>query len=281
MAQITRLKILSILAAVVCAFFMVQGCVHKYDFYLEQPKDTTIVIEGMITNENKRQIIYVSQVSNYQNNKRLPVSGAKVAVTASNDSSYYYLEDTSNLGMYVSEYPFIGIAGNVYYLNVKYNSVTYTAESTMMPVTPPEKITFSKGEDGMMSIQHVAESFVADNPAMYTVDLDWSGIEGYNTQDPKFTKARLYYYSLTSVDVSQLFAPKTEKTVFPQGTMVIERKYSIDRNYELFLRSLLTETKWCGGFFDEAHGNLHTNISNNAAGYFAACTVAIDTVYAN
>ena len=142
MAQITRPNILLVLSAVVCAFFMVQGCVHKYDFYLEQPKDTTIVIEGMITNENKRQIIYVSQVSNYQNNKRLPVSGAKVAVTASNDSSYYYLEDTLNLGMYVSEYPFIGIAGNVYYLNIKYNSVTYTAESTMMPV--PKKSLLQK-----------------------------------------------------------------------------------------------------------------------------------------
>ncbi|MBR4214734.1 MAG: DUF4249 family protein [Bacteroidales bacterium] len=279
MAQINRPKILSVLAAMVCAFFISQGCVHKYDFYLEQPKDTTIVIEGMITNENKRQTIYISTVSSYQDDRRVPVSGAAVAVTASNDSSYYYFEDTLNLGTYISEYPFIGITGNIYYLNVKVNGRTYTAESNMMPVTPPEKISFTKSESGMMSINHVAESFVATNPAMYTIDLDWSDVEGYRKADPKITKARLYYYSLTSVDVSQLFAPKTEKVFFPQGTMVIERKYSLDRDYELFLRSLLTETKWCGGYFDEAHGNLHTNITNGA-GFFAACTVAIDTVYA-
>ena len=280
MAQKNRWYLIKLFGAVFCAFLMFGGCVHKYDFYLDQPKDTTIVIEGMITNENKRQTIYVSQVSNYKNNAREPVSGAMVAVTASNDSSYYYFEDTLSRGMYVSEYPFVGIAGNIYYLNVKVNSATYTAESTMLPVTPPEKLSFVRKPNGMMNIAHVAESFVADNPAMYTLDLDWSGVEGYTQIDPKYTKARLYYYSLTSVDVSQLFAPKTDETVFPEGTMVVERKYSVDHNYELFLRSLLTETKWCGGYFDEAHGNLHTNISNNAAGYFAACTVAVDTVYA-
>ena len=279
MAQKTIPHTLLYIAVVFCAFLFFVDCEHKYDFYLEKPKDTTIVIEGMITNENKRQTIYISTVSSYQDDKRMPVSGALVAVTASNDSSYYYLEDTLNRGTYISEYPFIGIAGNIYYLNIKVNGSTYTAESSMLPVTPPEKITFSKSETGMMSIKHVAESFVADNPAMYTVDLDWSGVEGYKEMNPKHTQARLYYYSLTSVDVSQLFAPKTEKIEFPVGTLVIERKYSIDHNYELFLRSLLTETKWCGGYFDEAHGNLHTNITNGA-GFFAACTVAIDTVWA-
>ncbi|MBO4244190.1 MAG: DUF4249 family protein [Bacteroidales bacterium] len=280
MAQITPSKLISLSSAVVCAFFVCQSCVHKYEFHLEQPKDTTVVIEGMITNENKRQIVYVSQVSRYDNNRRAPVSGAMVAVTASNDSTYYYFEDTLNLGTYVSEYPFIGVAGNIYYLNVKVNGSTYTAESNMLPVTPPEKIKFTRNESGMLSIVHVAESFVADNPAMYTVDLDWSGVDGYKEYDHKNTRARLYYYSLTTVDVSQLFAPKIEKIEFPEGTQVIERKYSIDHNYELFLRSLLTETQWCGGYFDEAHGNLHTNISNNGAGYFSACTIAADTVYA-
>lgn len=279
MAQKTTPHTLLFIAVVFCAFLFLVNCEHKYDFYLEKSKDTTIVIEGMITNENKRQTIYISIVSSYQNSTRMPISGAAVAVTASNDSSYYYIEDTLNLGTYVSEYPFVGVAGNIYYLNVKVNGTTYTAESNMLPVSPPEKITFVRNVTGMMSIKHVAESFVADNPAMYRLDLDWSGVEGYKEYDPKLTKARLYYYSLTSVDVSQLFAPKTEKTEFPEGTMVIERKYSIDRNYELFLRSLLTETKWCGGYFDEAHGNLHTNITNGA-GFFAACTVAIDTVYA-
>lgn len=269
-----------VFAALFCAIFL-SSCVHKYDYYLEQPKDTTIVIEGLITNENKRHTVYISKLSSYQDNTRVPISGAFVAVNASNDSTYYYEEDTLNRGTYVSKTQFIGITGNVYYLNVKLGHNTYIAESHMLPVTPPEKISFSKNEDGMMSINHVAESFVADNPAMYTVDLDWSHVDGYKDSDPKLTKARLYYYSLTTVDVSQLFAPKTQKTYFPQGTMVVERKYSIDHNYELFLRSLLTETKWCGGFFDEAHGNLHTNISNNAAGYFSACTVAIDTLYAN
>ncbi|MBO4772301.1 MAG: hypothetical protein J5595_07160, partial [Bacteroidales bacterium] len=109
--------------------------------------------------------------------------------------------------------------------------------------------------------------------------------------DPKTSQpqnANIYYYSLTTVDVSQLFAPKLADTHFPPGTQIIERKYSIDAAYENYLRSLLAETRWSGGYFDEAHGNLHTNISviasNNpdlkTAGYFSANTVYIDTLVA-
>ena len=90
------------------------------------------------------------------------------------------------------------------------------------------------------------------------------------------------------MDVSQLFAPKVSETVFPVGTQIVERKYSIDAAYENYLRSLLAETHWSGGYFDEAHGNLHTNISIlvthnpnlKTAGYFSANTVYIDTLVA-
>ena len=140
MAQKTIPHTLLYIAVVFCAFLFFVDCEHKYDFYLEKPKDTTIVIEGMITNENKRQTIYISIVSSYQNSTRMPISGAAVAVTASNDSSYYYIEDTLNLGTYVSEYPFVGVAGNIYYLNVKVNGTTYTAESNMLH--PAQKAGF-------------------------------------------------------------------------------------------------------------------------------------------
>ena len=258
------------------------SCVHEFPFNQGDVDSNTVVVEGYITNELKRHTICIARLNSYYDTTANGVAGAFVAVT-SGDNTYYY-HDIGD-GIYESETGFVGIVGNVYYLHIEIDSgrVVLSAESTMLPVTPPDEMTFSKTHDNNLTISHIAESFVPDNPAKYVLQLSWL--------DPKTSQpqnANIYYYSLTTVDVSQLFAPKVAETVFPVGTQIIERKYSIDAAYENYLRSLLAETRWSGGYFDEAHGNLHTNISiiatNNprlkTAGYFSANTVYIDTLVA-
>ncbi|MCQ2975392.1 MAG: DUF4249 domain-containing protein [Bacteroidales bacterium] len=257
--------------------FYLCGCVHKYDFYMDKSEDTTIVVEGLITNENSQHFIKISHMTGLTQETPQPISKAFVAVTTQ-DSTFYFEEDTLNPGTYLSKHKFVGVAGSVYYLHIEINKTVYSAESTMLPVTPPEKITFLTNESGEYYISHVAESFVKENPAMYILDLNWQKVSGYENLPEKDVTAKLYYYSLTTVDVSQLFAPKRDDIYFPKGTQIIEKKYSLDANYELFIRSLLAETRWSGGYFDEAHGNLHSNITNGT-GYFATCTVYTDTIY--
>ncbi|MBO4772269.1 MAG: DUF4249 family protein [Bacteroidales bacterium] len=258
------------------------SCVHEFPFQQGEVDSSTVVVEGYITNELQRHTIKISRLNSYYDTTVNSVTGAFVAVT-SGDNRYLY-HDIGD-GIYESEESFVGIVGNVYYLHIEIDSgrVVLGAESTMLPVTPPDEITFNKISGNTLSISHIAESFVPDNPAKYVLLLSWL--------DPKTSlpqNANIYYYSLTTVDVSQLFAPKLADTQFPPGTQIIERKYSIDAAYENYLRSLLAETRWSGGYFDEAHGNLHTNISviasNNpdlkTAGYFSANTVSIDTLVA-
>jgi len=43
---------------------------------------------------------------------------------------------------------------------------------------------------------------------------------------------------------------------------------------------MLLETEWRGGLFDVAHGNLETNLSQGAFGFFAVSTVIRDTIIA-
>ena len=57
-----------------------------------------------------------------------------------------------------------------------------------------------------------------------------------------------------------------------------KKKYSLNAAHELFIRSLLVETNWSGGYFDEAHGNLQTNLSEEAIGYFSASSILIDAI---
>lgn len=255
------------------------ACEHPYSFDYYKTNDTIIVVEGMITNENKNHYIYLSHLSGYNDTLTRPITHAFIAVT-SNDSTFYYKEDSLNPGQYYSQNPFVGVTGNTYNLHVEVGKKIYTAHCNMLPVTPPDSITFTHHKNGLLSINYVAQSLVTSNPAMYQLQLNWNDVEGYKNLPYNQASATMYYYSLTTVDISQLFIPKIQTIYFPEGTRIIERKYSLNNDYELYLRTLLAETQWSGGFFDEAHGNLHTNIDNNAVGYFAACTVYIDTIYA-
>lgn len=256
------------------------SCVHEFPLKEDIVDNSTVVVEGYITNELTRHTIKISRLNSYYDTTANYVSNAFVTVT-SGDSTYYYHEKSD--GVYESENSFVGVVGNVYYLHIEIDDgrVILSAESTMLPVTPPDKITYSTATDNNLTISHIAESFVSDNPAKYVLQLSW-----LDSKTSRQKNAEIYYYSLTTVDISQLFAPKVSETIFPPGTQIIERKYSIDRAYENYLRSLLAETHWSGGYFDEAHGNLHTNITSNTpsiktAGYFSANTVYIDTLIAH
>jgi hypothetical protein len=257
----------------IISLFLLPSCVHEIPFETDGIDKSAIVVEGFITNEFLNHPVWLSRLSDYSDTARVPVSGAKmVAVTSSDNSATYYYKETSP-GLYTSIEKFVGVTGNTYYLHVEVDSTVISAKTTMLPVTPPEKIRYSLKNNGYYSIDYVGESYVKENPAKYVLDLSW--------QD---NNATLYYYSLTTIDIAQLFAPKMQITYFPEGTQIIERKYSIDKDYENYLRSLLAETVWTGGYFDEAHGNLHTNITSDnpkvkTAGYFSANTVYIDTVW--
>lgn len=258
--------------------FCISSCVHEFPFSIDEIQKNTVVVEGEVTNEFINHTVYLSMLSDYQDTARIALRGAKVAVT-SGDSTYLYKETAD--GIYTSMDKFAGITGNLYSLHVELRGAVLSAQTTMLPVTPPDKITYNIFPD-KMSVNTVAEPYVLENPAKYVLKLSWT--EDDDTQK----NATLYYYSLTTVDISQLFAPKVSETAFPPGTQIIERKYSIDRAYENYLRSLLAETRWSGGYFDEAHGNLHTNITIltttnpylKTAGYFSANTVYIDTLVA-
>ena len=65
--------------------------------------------------------------------------------------------------------------------------------------------------------------------------------------------------------------------MFPKGSSIIRKRYSVSEPYETFLRSLLSETEWRGGVFDIERANVNTNLSEGAIGFFAASTVVTDT----
>ena len=108
---------------------------------------------------------------------------------------------------------------------------------------------------------------------MYEIQLDWSSAPGYEKEPPDSCRQKLYYYTLKTIDVSEVFAPGMEKIIFPPGTIITERRYSLTDEHAAFIRAMLLETTWQGGFFNTATANTPTNLSEGAVGYFGACGV--------
>ena len=91
------------------------------------------------------------------------------------------------------------------------------------------------------------------------------------------TLAKTYYYTLESIDVNQIFKPDQNNNQFPAGSIVLRKKYSMSENQQEFYRTFLSETQWRGSPFDIQKGNVATNLSEGAIGFFAVSTVVSDT----
>ena len=128
-------------------------------------------------------------------------------------------------------------------------------------------------ENNLYYVDWVANAFSTGNAAMWELLIDWSMVPGYGNLDSLDTHARMLFYTLPTLDVSEVFAPMVQSVYFPAGTIITERRYSLTPQHAGFIREMLLETNWTGGLFTVAPANVSTNLSDGAFGYFGACAV--------
>ena len=249
------------------------SCEEQTDWDLQTPDNDFIVVDGIITNELKVQTITLTKPVADPNAKPEAVSGAVVLVSA-NELTYTFIEDSSQPGTYLSEIPFLGLKNRTYSLLITQGINVYSSKSDLTP--PVSNFNFPEYEknDTEYRFTKVPAPYFPSLPARYEVLLDWSAAPGYANENPDSCKAKLYYYTLPTIDVSEVFAPGMEKVSFPSGTIITVRRYSLTDEHAAFLRALLIETTWQGGYFNTAAANIPTNLSEGAIGFFAACGVA-------
>jgi len=255
----------------VLVFLILVSCEAERDWVLQSENLPVIVVDGILTNEKKAHEIRLTRPVTDMNQTPEPVSGALVAVT---DGSNIYIlrRDPVNPGLYKTIPEFRALYGKQYLLYIKYQDQEYTAKASMKPVTPLKP----------MNISHVGELFKiefqeSDEPSMVEVWLDWSHLSGYKDKPADETQAKLVFYSLNSIDVNEMFKPEKETVLFPEGTKILRKKYSLSDDHQKFLRTMLSETEWNGGVFDVLPGNVYTNLSEGAVGFFAVSTVVTDS----
>ena len=232
-----------------------------------------VVVEGLITNEFKTQQIRLTRPFSAPNGLPEAVTGADILVS-SNENVYRFREDPARPGFYLSEVEFAGQAGKSYSLLINNNNAIISAKANMVQGIDFVFLRYVRhNKTNLFRISWVANPYNAKRPAMYEITLDWSMVPGYEYADPQTTKARLLYYSLPTLDVSQIFAPAMESILFPPGTVITENRYSLTLEHSEYIRALLSETNWQGGLFNSVPANLPTNLSNNGIGYFGASVV--------
>jgi|WetSurSiteA1Bulk_404760.scaffolds.fasta_scaffold00024_5 hypothetical protein len=245
------------------------SCEAETDWNL-QTGDEFIVADCIITNELKYQELLLYWSSGHPNHTPEGFSGVTAELSDGNNT-FTFSEDLNQPGHYVSVNPFMASAGKNYRLTLSYGDHADTAYASMIGVAPLDVIEITPSDDYFRLTYHES------SPASMTeVHYDWSGdplyCEKYGSNE-----AAEVFYSLDNIDIGKQFPPDKQIILFPHGTQIIRKKYSLNDDHQRFVRSLLLETEWRGGLFDVEQGNVPTNFQHGVRGWFAACAVVTDT----
>ena len=256
------------------AFYLsLAGCVKQIDREITGGNTDLIAVDGILTSERKAQTIVLNHPVNKLNDPAVPLSGATVIIH-SKDSTWTLAEEPAGSGKYKTPSSFFAVLNKSYTLNIFSGSSVYSAQAYMVPGTAFPQLTYARNDkDTLFHIEYVASAFSNTGPAMWEVLLDWTRVPGYQNADTNKCKARLLFYTLPTLDVSEIFAPVVEQVFFPLGTLITERRYSLAPQHAEFIREMLLETSWQGGLFPTAAANVSTNLSPGAVGFFGVCAV--------
>ena len=249
------------------------ACVKQTEWNMPGVDPNLIAVDGILTSERKAQAIVINHPVSALNDPALPVSGATVLIFTA-DSNWTLTEDPAGSGKYKTPSSFMALLNKTYTLNIYSGGSVYSAKASMIPGTTfAQLICIQNDKDTLYHIDYVASAFSSIQPAMWEILLDWTKVPGYEHADTNKCKARMLFYTLPTLDVSEVFAPVVEQVSFPRGTNITQRRYSLAPAHAEFVREMLLETSWQGGLFPTAAANVSTNLSSGALGFFGVCSV--------
>ncbi|MBE0646472.1 MAG: DUF4249 family protein [Bacteroidales bacterium] len=257
----------------IALILLLTGCVKQADWPVPDQSPEFIVVDATLTDEQKVHTVSINLPVTDLNAIPEAVTGATVLI-ATADSLWFLNEDSLRPGNYLTDSSFVATLNTGYSLQILWHEKNYSAQTSMVPGRVFNPLIYKKNEgDDAYHIDWVASAFSVNDPAMWEVFVDWSALPGYDTLDPCSCQARLLFYTLPTIDVSQIFAPIVEQISFPAGSLITERRFSVTPDHAEFLRQLLLETNWQGSMFPSANANVITNLSSGAIGYFSVCAV--------
>lgn len=245
------------------------GCEETSDQDIDVENQSLLVVDASLTNERLPQEVKLSLT--FENINEDPPSVTDALVIINDGTSNFFLtHDNARPGTYVSD-TLQALFGKFYTLFIQRGEDEYFAfaNSAIGTALPP------------LAIQQIDSGYVLINnetiPSMTEIEITWQEMNSLGTVVRQQKEA--FFYTLDVVDITKTFAPEKEPLTFPKGATIRRTKYSLTDHHQNFLRSFLSEVDWRGGGFDVAAGNVLTNLSEGAVGYFSVSMVSVDSTF--
>ena len=250
--------------------FTFSGCEKVIEFDLANSKEA-IVIEAIINNDQLPITVRVSKTTPYfGSTKSNPVSGAKVSARSEKGNSKYLVETSP--GIYKLEKT-TALPGFWYYIDVEYDSITYSARSFLNEPVHIEEVGFIYfNGHGVFDSGYKINTYIADPENVenyyrlkYYVNNKPVNDQGGNTLYSD------HLFNGKPIGLGQL------SIVFKETDTVIIELQSIDKAaYDYF--STLENISGKDILQSASPSNPISNFNNGALGYFSAYTFDRKTV---
>jgi Domain of unknown function (DUF4249) len=257
------------------AFLSLSSCtdIIEYDLNSSDPK---VVIEGIVTDENRSFTVKITQTTDFFNPTIPPsVTGAFVEI-ADNAGKRDTLKETS-AGIYTTQKLKTAL-GNTYNLTVRTGSQTFTAQSSM----PSQKINLDS-----ISRRESPNPFGAGGDTIkYTLFARFKDPKGVGNRYRLRMNVNDEYREGIDVQSDERLLPDGEIAEMPmrtqgnvkEGDRVKVDLWSMDRTGYDYFNSLASLDSGGPGGGTAAPANPNTNIKGGALGYFFAVAVASKSV---
>ena len=280
------------IALISCLF--IAGCAEEeISLELENAEmPYQIVVSGGVYSIYGHQILRLTQPSKSSNNKCLPATGANVEV--SDGKNTYSFQETERQGEYESVNAFTGEVGKVYTLKIEFNEHTYFASDSMIAADEIRIEDFPAADMYYYASTHRAwnnpDSIITEGRVMFYIDyhsfgydnaamwLLWSKAHPSTSLAPSLRRIAIeskYYYSHKGSPPQGIYPTTATSTGArcESGDTIELVKLSLSDSYYDYQISKFNLTEWSGGMFSTIPGNVKTNLSKGATGYFCACDV--------
>jgi len=275
--NMSKHSVFTVKNVVILAPLFLISCEKLIDWELETTHRKYIVVESTITNELKYHQVRLTWSVAEMNELPEPVSDASITISWA-DEQVDFIPAPNRQGIYISKTPFVGVINRDYRLSIIKDTFQLYAETYMIPVFEANWPVFDiNSRSGLYSINWKNEKYNPIEQSLYEAEITWGHLPGYDHPD-SVSKARLFSYTLSTIDVSYLiFQQEKQRVLFPKGAIARVSKYSLTREHAAYLRALLSESQWQGSLFETSRGNLPGNINGGGLGFFSASAVIRQT----
>jgi len=272
------------LTYIILILLMVAGftsCTEKIDIELDSDYDR-LVVEGLITDEQKRHSIEISKTTDFFNpGEAERISGAQI-ILSDGFNADTLTENPDNPGTYMTPADYKGIPGREYKISINLpepvRGETMYEASDIMPskkTMDSIKVVYRKRWEAWE-----VQAYAIDPPTtdFYRFDIYKNGELVTDTINEPFVTDDILFNGQYTNGISVGFLQvENPQEVVEIGDTITGKLSSISEGYFTFMFDVIDESGFNNPLFEGPPANIRGNISNEGIGFFAATAVDYST----